>query len=148
MHSAQIALHAYGGYWELQSAGLFYASAAARPGSSIDEVEELFLAEIKKIRDEGVTEEEVDKAKRQLEVDLVNGLATAHALATRLGRETVSYGRVRSLQERLDAIQAVTPEDVQRVMRCYLKRDQLSVVHVVPPSEPLVLVPDPERSPE
>jgi zinc protease len=136
VHDEQIALYADGGYWELQQAGLFFASAAARPGSSISRVEELFLAEIERIRAEGVTADEVEKAKRQLEVTLVNGLATAHALASRIARETLSFGRVRSLQERLDAILAVGPEDVQRVMQTYLRPDQLTVVHVVPPAKP------------
>ncbi len=36
------------------------------------------------------------------------------------------------MQERLEAIQAVTPEDVQRVVATYLVEDQRSVVHVVP----------------
>jgi zinc protease len=135
VHDAQIALYADGGYWELQKAGLFFASAAARPGSSISRVEELFLAEIERIRTEGVTAAEVEKAKRQLEVDLVNGLATAHALSSRIARETLSFGRVRSLQERLDAILAVSPDDVQRVMQTYLRPDQLTVVHVVPPAK-------------
>lgn len=135
VHEAEIALYADGGYWELQNAGLFFASAAARPGSSIEKVEELFMLEIKRIREEGVTAEEVAKAKRQLEVDLVNGLATAQALASRIARETLSFGRVRSLQERLDANQAVTAADVQRVMQTYLRPDQLSVVHVVSPPE-------------
>lgn len=136
VHEAEIAVYADGGYWELQKAGLFFASAAARPGSSIADVEELFLSEIERIRDEGVTQEEVAKAKRQLEVALVNSLATTHALASRIARETVSFGRVRSLQERLDATQAVTPDDVQRVMQRYLRPDQLTVVHVVPPPTP------------
>jgi zinc protease len=135
VHEAEIALYADGGYWELQKAGLFFASAAARPGSSIAKVEELFLAEIDRIRQEGVSADEVAKAKRQLEVDLVNGLATSNALASRIAIETLSFGYVRSLQERLDAIQAVTPDDVQRVMQHYLTPDQLSVVHVVSPPE-------------
>lgn len=133
VHEAQIALYADGGYWELQQAGLFFASAAARPGSSIAKVEELFLAEISRIQEKGVTLEEVAKAKRQLEVDMVNGLGTAHALASRIARDVVSFGRVRPLQERLDKIQAVTAADVKRVMQTYLTSDQLTVVHVVSP---------------
>ena len=50
-----------------------------------------------------------------------------------LKRETVTFGRVRSLDERLAAIQAVTPEDVLRVARTYLVDDQRNVVRVVSP---------------
>ena len=42
---------------------------------------------------------------------------------------------MRPLEERLAAIQAVTPEDVKRVANTYLRADRRSVVHVVPPPE-------------
>jgi predicted Zn-dependent peptidase len=63
----------------------------------------------------------------------VNGLTTNHALAERIARETVTFGRVRPLEERLAAIARVTAEDVQRVARTYLVDDQRSLVHVVKP---------------
>lgn len=133
---AQEALYAQGGYWELQDAGLFYASAGVRPGREIARVEELFLLEVARIRDRGVDESEVAKAKRQLEVSLVEGLTTNHALASRIGREILAFGRVRSLAERLDAIRRVTAKDVQRVVETYLRPEKRSVVWVVPPQAP------------
>lgn len=136
VYESEQALYAQGGYWELQDAGLFFAVAGVRPGVSVDTVEQSFFAEIDRIKVEGVTAEEVAKAKRQLEVSLVDGLSTAHALAARVGQETIAFGRVRPIEERLAAIRAVTPEDVQRVVRTYLQRPQRSVVHVVPPEEP------------
>ena len=131
----QQALSAEGAYWELNDAGLFYAFATVRPDASIERVEQLFLAEIERVKQQGVTAAEVEKAKRQLEVSFVNGLATSHALASRIGREFSTFGRVRPLEERLAAIQAVTPEDVKRVANTYLRADRRSVVHVVPPPE-------------
>jgi predicted Zn-dependent peptidase len=62
----------------------------------------------------------------------VNGLATNHALASRIGREIVAFGRVRPLQERIDAIRAVTADDIQRVVRTYLQPESRSVIHVIP----------------
>ena len=83
---------------------------------------------------EGVLESEVAKAKRQLEVALVEGLTTSHSVAARIGQEMAVFGRVRPLRERMDAVRRVTAEDVQRVMRTYLRADQRSVVHVVQPA--------------
>jgi len=130
------ALYAYGGYMEYMDAGLFYAIAGARPGVPLDEVESLFMAEIHRIASDGVSEEEVARAKRQMEVALVSGLSTNHALASRIGRETVAFGRVRPLDERLAAIRAVSTEDIQRVVRTYLQDASRSVIHVIaPPSD-------------
>jgi predicted Zn-dependent peptidase len=133
VYEAEKALFAQGGYWELEDAGVFFAFAGVRPGESIEEVEALFMGEVARARDEGVTQEEVDRAVRQLEVGMVSGLDTSHALASRVGRDVATFGRIRPLQERLDAYRKVTPEDVQRVMKRYLVDEQRSVVHVVPP---------------
>ena len=133
VYEQEKALYAVGGYMELNRAGLFYAQAQARPGVSIEEVERLFMAEIDAVAEAGVSEEEVARAKTQMEVGLIEGLDTNHALAARVGREMIAYGRVRPLEERLAAIRAVTPEDVQRVVRTYLRPDQRTVIHVVTP---------------
>jgi zinc protease len=135
VHEAEIALSASGGYWEMNDTGAFVAIAGVRPGESIAEVERLFFAEIERVRREPVGVAELEKAKRQLEVSLVNGLATSHALAARVGRDITTFGRIRPLDERLERIRAVTVEDVQRVARTYLVTEQRSVVHVVPPPQ-------------
>ncbi|MFO0689027.1 MAG: pitrilysin family protein [Myxococcota bacterium] len=127
------ALYAVGGYMEMNRAGLFYAQAQARPGVSIEEVERLFMAEIDAVAKDGVSQEEVARARQQMEVDLVDGLGTNHALAARIGREMVAYGRVRPLEERIAAIRAVTAADVQRVVRTYLRPESRTVIHVVVP---------------
>jgi predicted Zn-dependent peptidase len=136
VYDAQQALSAQGAYWELNDAGVFYAFANVRPDARIERVEELFFGEIERVKRGSVTEAELDKARRQLEVGLVNGMATSHALASRIGREVSTFGRVRPLAERLAAIQKVTAADVQRVANAYLVTERRSVVHVVaPPAE-------------
>lgn len=127
------ALSAQGGYWELQDAGLFLAVAAVRPDAEIGRTEALLFEEIEALRRSPPAAEEVEKAKRQLEVSLVSGLATSADLAGRIAGDYVRFGRIRPLDERLDAIQAVTPEAVQRVARTYLPPLKRSVVQVVPP---------------
>ena len=67
---------------------------------------------------------------------LVNGLATSHALAERIGSDFTAFGRIRPLDERLERIRAVTAADVQRVARTYLVDDKRSVVHLVAPEPP------------
>ncbi|HXK22014.1 MAG TPA: pitrilysin family protein [Myxococcota bacterium] len=132
VYDAQQALSAEGGYWELEEAGVFLAFASVRPGASIDRVEQLFFDEIERLKREPPSADELEKAKRQLEVSLVDGLETNHELAERIGRDYITLGRIRPLDERLERIRAVTAEDVQRVARSYLVKDQRSVVQIVP----------------
>jgi zinc protease len=132
----QTALDAEGAYWEMKDLGLFYAYASVRPGVKLERVEQSLFAEIERMAREPVTPAELDKAKRQLEVGLVNGLATSHAVAGRIGYDVATFGRIRPLEERLAAIRAVDAEAVRRVAKTYLGAEQRSVVRVVPPPAP------------
>jgi zinc protease len=134
VYDKEIAISASGGYWEFNGAGLFLTLSTVRPGGSLSDVEAALMVELAQLEVERVSPRELQKAKTQLEVSLVNGLATNHALASRVGRDFASFGRIRPLEERLDAIRAVTAEDVQRVAREYLKADGRTVVQVVPPA--------------
>jgi len=135
IHEEQIALSAHGANLELAGAGIFGAYASVRPGASIDRVEASFLDEIAQLRDEPVTAEELDKAKRQLEVSMVHGLTTNTAIARRIGYDVTILGAIRALEDRLAAIQAVDAADVQRVAQTYLTDAGRNVVHVVPPPD-------------
>ena len=135
VYTEEKALYAHGGFMEMRDAGMFYAIAGARPGATLEEVEALFMAEIERIGRDGVSEAELSKAKRKMEVRLVNGGATNHQQASRLGYEIVAFGRVRPLEERLAAIRAVTAEDVQRVVQTYLRPEKKNVVYVMSPPE-------------
>jgi zinc protease len=134
VYQEQQALASQGGYWEMKEAGLFFAYASVRPDGSIDRSEALLEDEVKKLRSAPVSDEELGKAKNQLQVDLVNDLVTTQALASRIGDDFVTFGRVRSLDERLSELEAVTTADVQRVATTYLGDSQRSVVRLVPPS--------------
>ncbi len=134
VNDEQAALSASGGYWELLDSGIFYGMVGVRPDATVDRAEELFFEEIERTRQEPVSEAELDKAKRGIEVDLVSRLRTNHQLASRVGRDWVSFGRVRPLEERISSIRAVSVEDVRRVARQYLKPEGRSVIRVVPPA--------------
>jgi len=132
VYDGQEAISAYGGYWEMERAGLFYAGAGVRPGVDPARVERSLLEQIERLRETPPSADELEKAKRGLEVALIRGLGTAHALASRNASDLLTYGRIRPLDERLEAIRALTAEDVRRVARAYLRPDGRSVVHVMP----------------
>ena len=65
----------------------------------------------------------------QLEAEVEDENGTARV--SRIGREIVAFGRVRPLEERIDAIRAVTADDIQRVVRTYLQPESRSVIHII-----------------
>jgi zinc protease len=132
VYEEQEALSAYGGYWELQQAGLFYAGAGVRPGNSPSRVEATLFAEIAGLREEPPSERELEKAKRGFEVSLTGSLRTANALASRDAEELLAFGRIRSLDERIEKVRAVTAADVLRVAQTYLRPEKRTAVHVLP----------------
>ena len=132
VYEEQQALSAYGGYWELRHAGLFYAGVGVRPGQEPSRSESLLFAEIERLRAAPPTEAELEKAKRGFEVSLLGNLGTANALAARNAEELLTFGRIRPLDERLARIREVTAQDVRRVAAAYLLPEKRSVVHVLP----------------
>jgi predicted Zn-dependent peptidase len=82
VYDEPIALGASGGYWELARAGLFFAFAQVRPGVDAARAEASLLAEIERLRSEPVTEKELAKAKRGLEVGLIGGQGSRASTAS------------------------------------------------------------------
>ena len=65
VYEEEQALYAYGAFSEMVDAGMFFAVANVRSDSSIERVEDLFFGEIAKLREERVTEAELDNRADQ-----------------------------------------------------------------------------------
>jgi zinc protease len=135
VYDEQEALSAEAAYYEMRRSGLFFGFVGVRPDASIERAEALLFDEIRRLRDEPVGEAELAKAKRGLEVALLAGLETSHAVASSVARDFVTLGRIRPLEERLEALRSVTAADVQRVAQTYLLDEKRNVVRVVSPPE-------------
>ena len=103
-----------------------------RPGEDAARAEALLFEEIERLRRESVSPRELQRAKRAMEVSMVAGQGSAHALASRMGIEWVFFGRVIPLAEKLARYEAVSAEDVQRVAQRYLDPAGRNLVRVLP----------------
>jgi len=112
-----------------QGAGPFVASSAVFTGVT-DSALVVFFDEIRRIRDEPVPAEELDRAKNYVALGLPRGLETTAEVAARVA-EIELYGLGDDYLTRyMDRVRAVTAEDVQRVARRYLDPDHLAVIVV------------------
>jgi zinc protease len=95
-------------------------------------VKQGFLKEIRRIRDEAATEEEVESAKKYLLGNVAFRFTTNELVAGELvllDRFHLGFGYLEKYRKE---IAAVTPEDVRAVAKKYLDPDRIAVVAVGP----------------
>ncbi len=96
---------------------LFY-SVPARGHTSEENLEAIY-AQIERLKNEPVTQEELDKAKTRARAGLIRQLDSNQGLAQQLAFYEAVTGDWRNLFKQLDRIDAVTAADIQRVAKTY-----------------------------
>ncbi|MDJ1178888.1 pitrilysin family protein [Roseofilum sp. BLCC_M91] len=94
---------------------LFYSLTA--PGSTVDRVAEALGMEIERLKTEPVSQEELDRVKTQAKASLLGTLDSNSGLASLLAEYEAKSGSWRNLFQEIEAIEAVTPEAIQRVAK-------------------------------
>ena len=118
------------GYYSLPGVGAFYIDAEL-DAEKLPEVRKTLFAEIEKIRNRPPRETELEKIKAAAEHDFlssleeVGGLSSALAFYEALGDYNLMFRYV-------DALRAVTPEDVRRAADKYLRPDGCSLAEYRP----------------
>jgi zinc protease len=132
VYEKQLALYAGGDYDNVSAdPNLFYVYAGVMPGKTTDEVEKALYGEIDKFKNVPVADEELQKAKNQIEASFIMGQDSIFYQAMLLGQfETVANWRL--LEKYVDNIRAVTKEDVMRVAKEYFSEDNRTVGILVP----------------
>ncbi len=105
---------------------LWWFDATVNEGRSHEEVERRLWAEIENVQEQGVSEEELRKAVKQVRAHFVYGAQSITNQARWLGFAEVVTSQ-EWLATYLDSVAAVTADDVQRVAQTYLRRDQATV---------------------
>ncbi len=132
VYEKQLALYAGGDYDNISTdPNLFYIYAGVMPGKTADEVERALYVEIDKLKNEPATDEELQKAKNQIEASFIMGQDSIFYQAMLLGQfETVADWKL--LEKYVASIRAVSKEDVMRVAKEYFNEDNRTVGILVP----------------
>jgi predicted Zn-dependent peptidase len=96
--------------------GMFTIYAGTSP-AHLDEVLDLSLQELRRAVHEPVAEEELQLAKEQAIASVLLSLESSSSRVGALARQEIVHGRRISPEEIIRSIEAVTPEDMQRVAR-------------------------------
>lgn len=97
-----------------KGADLLVVDATARPGIDADALEAAVVEEVDRLRQDGVTPDEVERALALIETDFVSALQSAGARADQLGMFATYFGDPALVNVQLERYQAVTAEDVSR----------------------------------
>ena len=132
VYDRRIARYAYAGYHRVSiDPTTFTIGAQAMPGRETAELEAAIDEVVAAVRDEGVTQAELDKAKNQVAAAFIFAQESNSGQAMRIGFHELTGGW-RRMNEYLQRIQDVTADDVRRVARQYLDRDRRTVGILVP----------------
>jgi zinc protease len=95
---------------------------------------EAVLRELKKVRDEGLTDEEIDRAKKYLIGNFEIGLQTNGAQANQMSLDELYGLGFDHYQKYPQEIQKVTKDDVNRVAKTYFNLESYTIAIIRPPS--------------
>jgi predicted Zn-dependent peptidase len=100
----------------------FTATPRLDKGVKPEDLEKEIWAEIDQVKTEGLTDEEIQKAKNRSEAMFVRSLGSSSGLASRVGRAELMRGW-RSILTDLDDLKKVTNDDIKRVAAKYFVKD-------------------------
>lgn len=105
-------------------AGAFQFRATPRIDKNVqpEDLEKEIWVEIEKIKKDGVTDKELQKAKNKFEARFIRSLSSTSGLARTLGRAELHRGW-RSVITDIDDLKNVTNEDIKKVAEKYFVKD-------------------------
>lgn len=99
-----------------QDTGAYTVYAGTRP-ANMEQVVRLVQAEVEKVKQDGITAEELDRAKESMKGALVLGLESTRNRMTRLGKAYVTGTPILSMDELVERVEAVTGYQVTALAR-------------------------------
>jgi len=99
-------------------------------GTSVDKTEkvlQLTLRELRRLKEETVSEVELKRAKDQLKSNMVIGLESSGSRMANLARQEMYFGRFFGVDEIMAEIEAVTPDAIQTLARQLFRPEALAL---------------------
>ena len=101
-------------------------------GESVAEVTGIIAEQLRSIIADGVSSDELVRARESAKGRIVLGMETTHNRMSRLGKLTVTASEVLSLDEIIERIEAVTASEVQALAREFYQPEDLVAVAIGP----------------
>jgi zinc protease len=132
VYEKQMAVAAFGEAKLIEHPNLFYAVAIVAPGRRPDDVQKELQAQLDRIKTEGVTADELSRAKRQFARDYILGRDSVQQKALHLAHAVVIHDDIKTADGEFDLFQNVTVADVQRVAKTYFTPQSRMLLTILP----------------
>lgn len=132
---SELAAGARGGLSPTIDPFLYTINVVVRAGRTLSEVEEVLTAEIDRLASDPITGEELAKARKRARASFIMAGESISGQAQLLGAAEATTGDYRWFETSLQRLSEVTLDDVERVRRAYLGRDQRIVGWYEPTAE-------------
>jgi predicted Zn-dependent peptidase len=110
---------------------LFLVVSAPLAPHTLDEVETAIYAEIERLKTEPVSDDELQKVVNNIEAAFIDSLASNEGLAAQLTFAHSVMGSWRAIEEQVQRIKQITPEDIMRVAQTYFTKHNRTVGRLV-----------------
>lgn len=128
------------------SAGAYYSGAALddtrlvlygspRGDASLDAVEAAVRAEVARLVEDGITEDELERSKNRVRKGVIYLRDSQTAMARRFATALATGRTIEDVEKWPERIEAVTVEDVNRAARTYLKPERSVTGYLLPAQE-------------
>ena len=113
---------------------LFMAILIMNQGAALEDGEAALNDEFRRMMEEPVSDDELEKAKNQIRSSYITGMQTVQDKAGALGHAAVIHQDTATVDNEFELFMKVTKEDIMRVMGKYLDPSNRTVVTVLPPA--------------
>ena len=115
--------------------GLFMIQATPREGISLEQAQQAIISEIEKLKTDPIAADEISRAKTNAVTGLVYAQDSMEGQARMIG-SLQSIGLDDRLLAKLPTkLDGISVADIQAASKKYLVKDNLTVMHIVPPKE-------------
>jgi len=128
----QVALQEGAGPFERRGPSLFIVDLLVAPGKDLKEVEKLVYDELDRVKDQLVTDSELQKIKMEVKRGKVEQLEGTLYRAQALGENAIFYNDPNVINTGNDRLLSVTKEQIQKVARTYLTDTNRTVLITMP----------------
>lgn len=118
----------------LEDGGVFLLYGIANMGVEADSVEHAINQQIALVRADGISQDDFEKLKAQVESNTVNSLGSVANIASQLASSKIFYGDADEINQKLAKYEQVSREDIQRVAQQYLGEEGRVVLYYLPKS--------------